>query len=164
MDTVRFDDIIKKHGEEILNSEGIKPLKQFLHHGKTTTFNHSINVARVSLSIAERCRLKVDERALVRGALLHDYYLYDWHEAKSHLFHGFTHAKKAAENAMRDFHLGLIELDIIKKHMFPLNLSLPRYKESFIVGIADKICAVCEKFSFKRLKHKLNFGDETAGY
>ena len=37
-----------------------------------------------------------------------------------------------------------IEKDIIVKHMFPLNIKLPRYRESYIVTIADKICSSYE--------------------
>ena len=43
----------------------------------------------------------------------------------------------------------LIERDIIKKHMFPLNIAFPKYKESLIVCIADKIIALYETV-FKR--------------
>jgi uncharacterized protein len=75
--------------------------------------------------------------------------LYDWHVAdKSHRFHGFIHAKCALKNAEQDFSLNPVERDIILKHMFPLNFRLPRYRESIIVTIADKICATREVLSF----------------
>ena len=84
-------------------------------------------------------------RALIRGALLHDYFLYDWHEAdKSHRFHGFIHAGRALLNAEKDFELSDIERNMIKSHMFPLNPVLPRYRESVILCVADKICAARE--------------------
>ena len=50
----------------------------FIQHGSTTLYNHCRNVALLSLKIADGLRLKVDHKSLVRGALLHDYYLYDW--------------------------------------------------------------------------------------
>ncbi|MBE5958861.1 MAG: HD domain-containing protein [Lachnospiraceae bacterium] len=112
------------------------------HHGEVSVYNHSVDVALISLKLARRFRIKVDEKSLVRGALLHDYYLYDWHEPdESHRLHGFSHAKKAFINASKDFDLNDIEKDIIIKHMFPLNLSLPVYKESVLVCLADKISA-----------------------
>ncbi len=37
-----------------------------------------------------------------------------------------------------------MEKDIIIKHMWPITIILPKYKESFIVGCADKFCATVE--------------------
>ena len=47
--------------------------------------------------------------------------------------------------------MGDIERDIIKRHMFPLNIRPPKYRESWIVCLADKICAVNEFFAARRL-------------
>ena len=33
---------------------------------------------------------------------------------------------------------------MIRKHMFPLNPALPGYRETVIVSMADKLCAVQE--------------------
>ena len=81
----------------------------------------------------------------MRGALLHDYFLYDWHEAPGkHKLHGFTHPKTALRNAMRDTGLNEIEKDIIIHHMFPLTPIPPKSREGMIVCTADKICAAKE--------------------
>lgn len=113
-----------------------------MQHGTTSVFRHSVAVAYVSLWIARRMQFKVKDRTLIRGALLHDYFLYDWHEKDdSHKWHGFYHAEKALKNAMEDFELNKIEKDMIRRHMFPLNLRPPRYKESWILCLADKICS-----------------------
>ena len=58
--------------------------------------------------------------------------------------HGFTHAREALCNAQTQFELNEIERDVIKKHMFPLNIALPRYRETALVSAADKISAVME--------------------
>ena len=50
----------------------------------------------------------------------------------------------ALENAERDYELNDIERDMIKKHMFPLNPAPPKYIETVILCIADKICAFKE--------------------
>ena len=63
-----------------------------------TCFDHSLAVAYLSLWIVLRLGLRLDLRSLVRGALLHDYFLYDWHEKDaSHRWHGFHHARRALE-------------------------------------------------------------------
>ncbi len=134
-------EILMAEAEDILTSKVMQKEKQLPHHGKTSCYDHSVQVAMTSLQIARSLHRPVDTKSLVRGALLHDLYLYDWHIATSHdKLHGFAHARIALENAERHFTLNDIERDIIIKHMFPLNLPLPRYRETMIVTLADKIC------------------------
>lgn len=99
------------------------------------------------------------ERDLIRGALLHDYFLYDWHiPDPTHRLHGFRHPGRALENAQRDFVLSDIERDIIRKHMFPLTPALPRYRESLLVSAVDKACSVYECFrhpAYPRLRARI---------
>ena len=135
------------HGQDILFAPGMQREKEFMQHGKVSVFEHSVGVTLVSLMLAEKFNMKVDTRSLVRGSLLHDYFLYDWHDYHPEVgLHGFTHAKIAMENACRDFDLNEIEKDMIARHMFPLNLKPPKYRESRILCIADKMAAACETF------------------
>lgn len=130
----------KLEGESRLGME-----RRYYQHGVTTIFQHSINVACVSCKIAEKYHLDVDYYALIRGALLHDYFLYDWHvKDRSHRFHGFTHPRRALENADKEFQLTETERNMIYCHMFPLTPIPPSTKEAWIVCIADKICALSE--------------------
>ncbi len=135
-----------QYGNDILLSEGMEYEKTLLHHGVISCFEHSVRVAHMSIRLIKRLNIKVDQESVVRGALLHDYFLYDWHTDKNpdRKPHGFGHAEVALEKAGRDFELNDIERDIIVKHMFPLNIALPVYKESWLVCAADKICAVQE--------------------
>lgn len=136
------------YGSDVIKSEYMQTLKEFKQHGNTSVFDHSLGVACLSIYLSYILPVRVNNQALVRGALLHDYFLYDWHiPDESHKMHGFTHANTALVNAERDFSLCNIERDIIKKHMFPLNIKPPRYLESIIVCIADKICAIWEILS-----------------
>ena len=129
--------------------------KIFIQHGNTTIYEHVISVAEYSLFLVNKYNLKVDKKSLVRGALLHDYFLYDWHiPCKSHRLHGFTHARTSLLNAEKEFDLTEIEKDIIVKHMFPLNLTPPKYLESWIVTYADKV--VSSKETVIGLKVKSN--------
>ena len=141
----KAEELIRQFGEDILNSYGMNIEKDCMQHGSVSVYDHSLMVAVMCIEIAARCKIGADMRALVRGALLHDYFLYDWHEAdKSHRFHGFIHAGRALSNAEKDFELSDIERNMIKSHMFPLNPVLPRYWESVILCVADKICAARE--------------------
>ena len=63
----------------------------------------------------------------------------------------FFHAERALHNARRDFNLNFIERDIIRKHMFPLNITPPKFRESWIVTWADKLCAAEETTRAVRL-------------
>ncbi len=121
--------------------------KSYIQHGTTTVFDHSVDVAYMSLYLADLLHLKVDKDALIRGALLQDYFLYDWHDgAKWHRLHGFRHPKTALKNAEKDFDLTDRERNIIARHMFPLTPIPPRYKEAWLVCLADKLCALGETF------------------
>ena len=139
------ENTLRQYGGDILRSHGMAQEKRFLQHGTVSVYEHSVAVALMCLQLARLLHLRTNTRSLVRGALLHDYFLYDWHEKDaSHKWHGFSHAQTALKNARKDFELGEIEQDVIQKHMFPLNLQPPKYKESALVCIADKLSALEE--------------------
>lgn len=131
---------------DYLNQETVQSMKQYLQHGNTTTFEHCMNVVRLSYWMNRRFHLKADERALLVGALLHDFYLYDWHEKSGwHRLHGFSHPFRACRNARQNFGIGKLEEDIIENHMWPLTLRhMPKSREAAIVCLADKCCSVRE--------------------
>ena len=144
-DEDRILEDIKEILKELDEQGRMKYTQRYMQHSDISVYKHCISVAYTSVELAERFSLNVNRKELIRGALLHDYFLYDWHEKDaSHKWHGFHHAKKARNNAMRDFMISNLESDIIEKHMFPLNRSLPRYRESQIVCVADKICSLAE--------------------
>lgn len=98
-----------------------------------------------NLWMMERWQIRLEPKSLVRGALLHDYFLYDWHQKDpSHRLHGFRHPKTALGNAQRDYHLNWKEKNIIARHMFPLIPVPPQCREAWIVCLADKWCALGE--------------------
>lgn len=140
---------------EIINSGEVKRMAEFIQHGTTTTLAHVIRVMRLSVKIARALPLHFDYPALIRGALLHDYYLYDWHDSTQapDRWHGFTHPTHALKNAQRDFDLSARERDIIKHHMFPLVPIPPHSREAWVVTLADKIAALQETLA-SRLRTK----------
>lgn len=149
---------LKKHsdielsrcGRDILSSPGMQREKQYIQHGSCSVYEHSVKVAFLCVFIATLFHLRVNRRSLVRGALLHDYFLYDWHNAPSGCgLHGLTHASAALKNAERDFAINDIERNMIHSHMFPLNFTLPKYRESVLLCISDKLCAIAETIQRK---------------
>ena len=73
---------------------------------------------------------------------MHDFYFYDSHITKpAGGIHCFRHPTIALENATKHFPLNKVEKDIIVKHMWPVTISPPKYKESFVVTLMDKYCA-----------------------
>lgn len=141
---------VKDHAARLAAKGRLDELHNYMQHGTCSVYDHSLGVASLALRLSRHLPLKVDESALVRGALLHDYFLYDWHVPDpDRPLHGFYHPKAALENARRDFRLTAKEEDIIAHHMFPLTLVPPRTVEGLLVCLADKVCAVRETFQQK---------------
>ena len=137
----------------ITESEKYQQTKNYIQHGNVSVFDHCVYVANVSLKLSKKLHIGIDEEMMIKTALLHDYFLYDWHDSKSRPhFHCFKHAKIAAENAKRDFGLNKKEYKILRSHMFPLGLRLPTSREAIILTLADKYCATKESFRRKKTK------------
>ena len=135
---------------ETMNGSRLAVEEEFIQHGNTSCLLHSIAVAYFCYMIAKKLHFigfRIYE--LVRGALLHDYFLYDWHiePKRKNGMHGFSHPFTAFYNALFDFDLSDVERDIITRHMFPLVPLIPRYKESHLVSFVDKICSLYEVFA-----------------
>lgn len=143
-----FHKEITREAEDILQSSNFVRSSEFIQHGTMTVKNHCMNVAKYSLALSKKLPVNVSRRELIRGALLHDYFLYDWHidsEANTHRrLHGFYHPGIALRNASKEYDLTLREKDIIKKHMWPLTIVPPMCREAWIVTMADKYCSLLE--------------------
>lgn len=137
---------------DIINNEDYLKLKNFKHHGKSI-YDHNILVAWLSFKVGKALKLKLKD--LARGAILHDLFYYDWRygKPKSQKLHAFEHPKESLQNAKSIVNnLSKIEEDIILKHMWPLTLTPPKFIESFLVSIIDKI--VASKEIKDAIKHK----------
>lgn len=130
----------------IKNDSRVQRMKDFIQHGKITTFDHVESVTRLSFWINKRLHLGGDDRVLTIGAFLHDYYLYDWHKGdEGHGLHGFSHSSTAKDNAVNHFGIGKRTQAVIESHMWPLNITkIPRSREAWIVCIADKFVSTRE--------------------
>ena len=128
---------------DLIQDENVRSMENYIQHSNITCLEHSVYVSYTSYLV---CRfLGLDYVSAARAGLLHDFFLYDWHKKSSKSgFHGFTHPNTALENANKFFALNDLEKDIIVKHMWPLTVKLPKYKESFIVVFIDKYRASME--------------------
>ena len=131
--------------DDIANHAEFRKLKEY-HHHTTPIYDHAVQVAYFSYVLAKVFRM--DYHAAARGGLLHDFFLYDWRERKAQdekrSSHGKEHPHIALKNAQTYFAVTDREADIIVKHMFPKTRKLPRYRESFIVSLMDKVSTLVE--------------------
>ena len=138
-----FEDEFYDITKDIYTHDEFMKLKLHNHHN-SSIYDHVMDVSYFSY---RACKfLKLDYRSAARGALLHDFFLYDWRhhdvpDLPAEKYHGIEHPKIAVANAKKHFTLNDIEEDIIRKHMWPLTLVPPKYKESFIVSFADTYLA-----------------------
>lgn len=143
---------------DIMLSKPFQKMNEFIQHGTTTTLEHCISVSYFSYKMCKS--MGYDYVSAARGGLLHDLFLYDWHthckETGNH-FHGFTHPVVAHRNADKYYKLNDIEKDIIKKHMWPLTIIPPKYKEGYVVMYADKYCSLYE--TTNRIKDNLGLNN-----
>ena len=101
-------------------------MQQFIQHGTVTTYEHCLRVTRIAYWLNLHWHCHADEVSLVRGAFLHDFYLYDWHNCSNIThWHGFKHPLIARYNADAVFQLNNKERNIIQTHMWPLPRGLP---------------------------------------
>lgn len=144
--------VVREQVKNLAQQERFLETQNFRHHHNCTVYDHSVHVANMSCSLANFLHIHVDTDSMVRGALLHDYFLYDWHTHKGKAFtHGFIHAKAALKNAEQDYDLNKTERDIIVKHMFPMTPIPPKTKEAWIICLTDKICAIEELLNVGKL-------------
>lgn len=136
---------------QILSNEEFGQLKDIQHHNQTR-LKHCLKVSYYSYKVAKRMGLHYDEVA--RAGLLHDFYLGQVNEQKKikdkFLLFTSKHPKQAVENSLQYFDLTEKEIDIIRTHMFPVDIKVPKYAESWIVSIVDKLV------SFKEFKYKFS--------
>lgn len=139
-DDADFFDLMR----DLYFSDEVQGLKKYPQHSSINRLDHITSVTYVSYVLAKKRRL--DVRATVRGAILHDLFYYDWHDpARWHRPHGYKHPRFALTNAKKlNTEITPKEENIILRHMWPLTVTPPKYREGWIVSLADKYCATQE--------------------
>lgn len=150
-ETTEFDSIIK----DLVENKTVQKMKNYRQHYDTSCFEHCKNVAYYSYLICKKYNL--DYVSAARAGMLHDLFLYDWRTKEDGRkgFHGFRHPRIALNNASELFELNVKEQDIILKHMWPITVVFPKYKESYIITLVDKYCAIQESIKAYKSKRKL---------
>ena len=146
----------KKIIKDIISNSSVLSLKEHTQHMNSSRFEHCYDVAYYTYKICKKWGL--DYISATRGAMLHDFYFYDWRHKGvkgQKRFHAYRHPRIAWHNANENFELNEVEKDVIIKHMWPLTWRLPRYKESYVVTIVDKYCATKEFFDSLKYAKKL---------
>lgn len=149
----------KKQLEEIyqsfLHDEKILKMKEISMHRGSNCYIHSFKVAKLAVKRALRHK-KGDLKIILIGAILHDYYLYDWRVDKSKMRHHMgNHPYVAAENAEHDFGIHESIKKVIRSHMWPVNFrDFPKTKEARIISNADKSIYIKEITCSKAYKKK----------
>lgn len=126
----------------LLRDDTVRSMASMRHHDRTT-LEHSLAVSTLAYRAA-RC-LRFDAGATARGALLHDFFLYD-RRAGQNPHHPTRHARVALQNAQAHFSLEPVEEDIILTHMWPIGGPFYSFKESVLVSIVDKVVSTREVF------------------
>lgn len=131
-------------------------MQKFIQHGSVTTYEHCMRVTRIAFWLNIHLRADADEASLVKGAFLHDFYLYDWHNCRNIThWHGFKHPRIARYNAETVFALSDKEKDIIQSHMWPLTpTDIPHSREAALVCMADKMSSGYETVLERKAQRK----------
>lgn len=143
--------------KKVLASREFQKRKIMKHHDDSV-FEHCVKVSFEAFKMAKRKNLDINVCAI--AGLLHDFYPEAWqyseklekldesyrnrflpnHRGSISNLHGFVHARKAMENAIK-FYPELMNEKIensILRHMFPLNPTPPKYMEGWVITLADK--------------------------
>ena len=145
------------HVDDLIHHPTVLTLNNYSQHLNTSRYQHSLNVAYYAHLIARY--FDVNHRECVRGAFLHDLFLYDWRtEQTTPGIHVNVHPREALKNAKMITEVSSIMEDTIVNHMWPLGDAQPQTKEAWIVQASDKLCAVMEivhQIKLKSFHHNL---------
>lgn len=127
--------------QPILEIDEFNDTKKRIHHG-ITRFDHSMNVAYITYIVCKNMNLNYKEATF--AALLHDFFNSEVANENGYK-RLIDHPKVALKNSSKYFKLTDLQKDIISKHMFPVTIIPPKYKESLLVCLIDKYSSINER-------------------
>lgn len=142
--------------QTFLNNPKILRMKKIRMHRGSNCYEHCFKVAKKAIKFSLRSRKKVDLEVVLLGAILHDYYLYDWRDDRSKKKrHARNHQYIAAKNAAEDFEISNEIRKVIISHMWPVNhKEFPKSREAKIVSLCDKLVTIGESLTSIKYKKK----------
>lgn len=150
------------HIQDLYYTPEIQGLEQYEQHLEINRLQHITSVTYLAYRISKK--LNLDEDTATKAAILHDLFYYDWRDGETgrwHKLHGYKHPKYATLNAKELYpEITQKQLDIIRRHMWPLTIQIPNSKEGFIVSLSDKYCATMELLYSKLPSFKKKFLEE----
>lgn len=127
---------------DLLSLECVRNMVNYNHHRNINTLMHGINVSYATYKICLKLRIEPNE--IVKAALLHDFFLYDWHREKNLLKHAFDHPRIAVRNIEKNnLSFSKEQKEMILSHMFPFG-PCPHSMGGWILTFADKYCTCME--------------------
>lgn len=146
--------------EDLLGHQFVQDLRYYKHHHMNTRYNHSLEVSYLTYKWSKRMGMNYGSAA--RASLLHDLFYYDCKDDRDIVpeNHLAEHPQISLMNARQITQLTELEEDMILKHMWLPGRPRPSYKESWVLTVMDKYCAVkdiCIVPIKKRLKKHKHF-------
>ncbi len=137
-----YIDAFLEYTSDLLRNPLVQGMTQYHHHRAIDTHYHSMFVAYRVLKLCTLLNVTQDRREIVRAALLHDFYLYEWYTEKHDENHIYYHPKESVRNI--EAHFGALtpmQRNMILSHMFPLSVEKPHCVGAWLLTAADKQCA-----------------------
>ncbi len=149
----------------LIGTEEVQSMQQYEQHLEIDRLQHVLGVAYLSYKICKR--LGWDYASAARAGIMHDLVYYDWRDGETggwHRLHGYKHPRLACMNAKELCEdLNDIEYDAILRHMWPLTVRLPKFKEGYVIIFSDKYCATRELMYSLNKKYKAKFLSDVEG-
>ena len=142
--------------QHYLHNENVLKMKEIPVHRGSNVYLHTFKLVKKVMKKAVNSRKNLDLENLLEATILHDYYLYNWRTLKDRPKpHGKHHPLIAAKNAKRDFDISDKTAQMIKTHMWPLDLfNPPKGKEAWLLNKVDTWVALVECLTSKSYKKK----------
>ena len=142
-------EIIIKYGSDIICSDEFVKTFEQTHHKIMTVGDHTLSVTAEAVRLCLAMRLNDDKtmKSVITASLCHDLGIM----GRAEKFRNNAHccARHPAESVLVYKKLTGEEdvriIDSIKCHMFPIRPGIPRFKEGWVLTVADKISATRER-------------------
>lgn len=149
---------ILRLGGDIVKSDRFQKAWKISHHVRYNVAVHSLEAACYALRIArwlKRRGINVNEEDAVRAALLHDIGMTEDRVSSSPSYmKAYSHPRAGYRIAKEEFHANKVQLEAIKRHMWPICVLPPLHLIGWIVLTADKASASREAKEIAALKAK----------